>query len=131
MQDTHGLTRTALDTNYRTNDEIAAWPRERFYEAEGYEAFSPARRLPLALPAGSDEPPEGWPRRMPWSRHLPEILDPGLPVTVVTYEEKPYKLSNPFEAQVVGALTLLYRRALEEEHGTLEDEDFWGRGSAS
>ena len=126
MQDTHGLTRTALDTNYRTNDEIAAWPRERFYEAEGYEAFAPARRLPLALPAASDEPPEGWPRRMPWSRHLPEILDPGLPVTVVTYEEKPYTLSNPFEAQVVGALALLYRRALEEEHGTLEDEDFWG-----
>lgn len=126
MQDTHALTRTALDTNYRTNDEIAAWPRERFYQAEGYEAFAPARRLPLVLPAPSEDPPEGWPTPIPWSKHLPEILDPDLPVAVVTYEERPHTLSNPFEAQVVGALALLYRRALEEEHGAFDDEDFWG-----
>ncbi len=126
MQDTHAIPRTTLDTNYRTNDEIAAWPRERFYEAEGYEAFAPHRRLPLVLPAPSDEPPEGWPARMPWSRHLPEILGPDLPVAVVTYEERPHTLSNPFEAQMVGALALLYRRAFEEEHGALDDKDFWG-----
>ncbi len=48
MQDAHRVTPTALDTNYRTNDEIAAWPRERFYP-EGYEAVRPGRRLSLTL----------------------------------------------------------------------------------
>jgi hypothetical protein len=125
MQDTHGVVRTALDTNYRTNDEIAAWPRERFY-GEGYEAFSPERRLELTLPGPTPMAPEGWPEQLPWTEQLTRILDPALPVAVVTYAERPYTLSNPFEAQMVAALTLLYRRALEHELGALAEEDFWG-----
>lgn len=124
MQDTHDAARTALDTNYRTNDEIAAWPRERFY-SEGYEAFRPKRRLSLRLPRASPEPPENWPEAMPWSENLSKILAPELPVSVITYNEQPYTLSNPFEAQVVAALVLLYRRALEESTGELTDEEFW------
>lgn len=49
MQDAQQVSPTALDTNYRTNEEIAAWPRERFY-TEGYKAFRPGRRLTLTLP---------------------------------------------------------------------------------
>ena len=124
-QDTHGAVRTSLDTNYRTNEEIAAWPRERFY-GEGYEAFHPRRRLELRLPPPAPNPPENWPEGVPWSEQFVNILDPALPVAVVTYEEKPYTLSNPFEAQVVAGLTLLYRRALEDEHGSLTEEEFWG-----
>jgi superfamily I DNA and/or RNA helicase len=124
-QDTHGAVRTSLDTNYRTNEEIAAWPRERFY-GEGYEAFHPSRRLALRLPRPAPEHPENWPQDVPWSEQFVSILDPALPVAVVTYEERPYTLSNPFEAQVVAGLTLLYRRALEDEHGSLTEEDFWG-----
>ena len=124
-QDTHGAVRTSLDTNYRTNEEIAAWPRERFY-GEGYEAFHPRRRLALRLPSPAPEPPDDWPEGVPWSEQLLRILDPSLPVAVVTYEEQPYTLANPFEAQVVSGLTLLYRRALEAEHGNLAEEEFWG-----
>lgn len=124
MQDTHGVVRTALDTNYRTNDEIAAWPRQRFYR-EGYEAFRPERRLELTLPESGPTPGD-WPAQLPWSEQLSRILDPVLPVAVVTYAERPHTLSNPFEAQMVAALTLLYRRALEDEHGSLTEEEFWG-----
>ena len=88
-QDTHGAVRTSLDTNYRTNEEIAAWPRERFY-GEGYEAFHPRRRLELRLPPPAPEPPYPWPEGVPWSEQFVNILDPALPVAVVTYEEKPY-----------------------------------------
>ncbi len=125
VQDTHGAVRTSLDTNYRTNEEIAAWPRERFY-GEGYEAFHPRRRLALRLPRPAPEHPQNWPEELPWGERLGDVLDPTLPVAVVTYEEKPYTLSNPFEAQVVAGLTLLYRRALEDEHGSLTEDDFWG-----
>jgi len=125
MQDAHHVTPTALDTNYRTNDEIAAWPRERFY-TEGYEAARPGRRLSLTLPESLGELPGDWPERVPWSEQLMTILDPSLPVALVTYPEQPYTLSNPFEAQIVAALTLLYHRSLEAEHGPLTEEDFWG-----
>jgi superfamily I DNA and/or RNA helicase len=116
---------TALDTNYRTNDEIAAWPRKRFYP-EGYEAASPKRRLSLTLSESARERPGDWPEPVPWSREFATILDPDLPVVVITYDEHPYTLSNPFEAQMVAALTLLYRRALEDEHEVLTEEKFWG-----
>ncbi|MBA3423239.1 MAG: hypothetical protein H0U04_01635 [Rubrobacter sp.] len=124
MQDAHRVTPTALDTNYRTNDEIAAWPRERFYP-EGYEAVRPGRRLSLTLSEPAGGVPEDWPELVPWGEELATILDPSLPVAVVTYPERPYTLSNPFEAQTVAALTLLYRRSLEAEHGPLSKEDLW------
>lgn len=124
-QDSHGAVRTSLDTNFRTNEEIAAWPRERFY-GEGYEAFHPQRRLALKLPASVPDSPENWPEEVPWSEQFLQILDPSLPVAVVIYEEQPYTLSNPFEAQVVAGLALLYRRTLEDEHGLLAEDDFWG-----
>lgn len=47
-------------------------------------------------------------------------------MALVTYPEQPHTLSNPFEAQTVAALTLLYRRSLEAELGPLTEEDFWG-----
>jgi hypothetical protein len=125
MQDTHHITRTALDQNYRTNAEIAAWPRERFYAEGGYEAFQPGRRLALELPdLESEAAPAGWPERLPWSRELLRILDPELPVAVVTYDARTYTLSNPFEAQTVAALSLLYRSLLKQEDG-LDDDEFW------
>lgn len=125
MQDTHHVSRTALDQNYRTNEEIAAWPRQRFY-GEGYEAFQPGRRLTLELPDPESNTSDVWPEALPWSEELFRILDPELPVAIVTYDARSYTLSNPFEAQIVAALTLLYRRLLEQEIDGLEDDEFWG-----
>lgn len=125
MQETHHVEPTALDQNYRTNAEIAAWPRERFYEGE-YEASLPDRRLAITLPDQSDGPPVGWPEELSWSPEWLKILSPEVPVTVITYDAQTYTLSNPFEAQAVAALALLYRRILERDEAGLTDDEFWG-----
>ena len=126
MQGTPGSRRAALSMNYRTNEEISGWPRERFY-IEGYEAFNPTRRLDVSLAGFSASPPTGWPATLPWKEELLRILDPDLPVAVISYEAQGYTLSNPFEAQMVAALANLYRLAIDPGGGTLDMREFWKR----
>src|SRR5438067_626465 len=80
----------------------------RFY-SEGYEAFFPQRRLQLSLPPPCSRPPVVWPVSLPWSDLFLTLLDPAMPITVVTYAAQPWTLSNPFEAQLVVSLAYLYR----------------------
>jgi hypothetical protein len=122
-RESHGLLPVALDRNYRTNDEISSWPRQRFYP-EGYVAHFPARRLTFRLPPGPAAPP-GWPPGLPWSPDLLRVLDPDLPVAVVRYTAGAYTLSNPFEAQAVAALACLYRLCLAAAGELRSDEEFW------
>jgi hypothetical protein len=124
MQETHGIEPVALDRNYRTNTEISGWPRERFY-SEGYEAFYPQRRLAITVPVATGQPPTGWPPNLPWTDHFLRLLDPELPVVVVSYGTQTSTLSNPFEAQMVAALALLYRRILGPAGRRPEDQQFW------
>jgi hypothetical protein len=124
MQETHGVQPVMLEKNYRTNVEIGDWPKLRFY-SEGYEAFHPRRRLQIDLPKGGLEPIAGWPAALPWNPEYLRILDPDLPVAVVTYDARTYTLSNPFEAQIVAALSFLYRNALIEGGHYGGDGDFW------
>lgn len=123
MQNSQSLEPIALETNYRTNIEISSWPRERFY-SEGYEAFYPQRRLQLALPKKANRP-ANWPESLPWSDDFLQILDPSLPVVVITYNAQGYTLSNPFESQIVAALSYLYRSFLLEQMPELSDNEFW------
>jgi hypothetical protein len=119
MRETHQIAPVALRDNYRTNQEIADWPNARFYESD-YEAATPRKRLGFSLPAPS--PPEGWPDPLPWDDAYRRILDPAVPIAVITYPPQPYSLFNPFEAQLASSLTLLYRLAL----GAGEDAGrFW------
>ena len=124
LRETHAWPSVALDRNYRTNEVIAAWPKARFY-SEGYEAFNPSRRLGIDLPDDTTSAPPGWPAALPWSPVFWRLLDPALPVTVVTYRLATYTLSNPFEAQLVTALVWLYRHALELGDMTVEPRHFW------
>jgi superfamily I DNA and/or RNA helicase len=124
MQETHTIDPVMLEQNYRTNIEIGNWPKQRFY-SKAYEAFHPQRRLQIMLPGCGDSPPHDWPASLPWNPAYLRILDPGLPVTVVTYDARTYTLSNPFEAQMVAALSYLYRRILIENGGYQGDVDFW------
>ena len=124
LQGTHGLVPVALDRNYRTNREISEWPRDRFY-SKGYESFNPERRLQLAVPGPTGSPPEGWPTAFPWNDLFLRILDPEQPVMVVRYPSATFTLSNPFEAQMVAALTALYRLLLRRAEPGLSDRDFW------
>ena len=123
MQNTQEIEPIALETNYRTNSEISSWPRERFYN-EGYEAFYPQRRLPLVLPKTLGRP-ANWPENLPWSDDFLQILNPSLPVVVITYDAQGYTLSNPFESQIVAALCYLYRSFLLEQTPELSDNEFW------
>jgi hypothetical protein len=120
MQERHGLSPLQLVRNYRTNEEIAAWPRNRFYGGR-YIAHSPDRRLVLAsaIPATA-QAPDGWPPDLPWSRELAMLLDPNSPIVVVTYGAKQHTLSNPFEAQIVAALAAVLRRHLPRDDGLTE-----------
>jgi AAA domain-containing protein len=113
MDQTHQLRKTTLVKNYRTNEEIAAWPRERFYE-NAYESAFPERRLSVTIP---QEKPDGWPDELPWISEWREILDPDLPIAVITYPTQPYTLSNPFEAQLIAAVASLYRLSLPADPG--------------
>jgi hypothetical protein len=124
MQETHGIDPVALDRNYRTNTEISGWPRERFY-SEGYEAFFPERRLTIVVPPATGRPPAYWPANLPWTDVFLRLLDPELPVVVVSYGVHTSTLSNPFEAQMVTALALLYRRILGPSGQGPGDHEFW------
>lgn len=123
MQVAHGVPSVALDQNYRTNDEIAGWPRERFYH-EGYHAFHPTRRLGITVPNYLSAP-SGWPEQLPWSNLYLRLLDPALPVAVITYDAATYTLSNPIEAQMAAVLSYLYRHILEEQGVRPDDKEFW------
>lgn len=124
MKLAHNVPHTALDQNYRNNNEIAEWPKIRFYP-EGYFANFPQRRLSLRLPKNSAGAQPNWPVQLPWSDSYLSILDPDQPVVVITYGATSYTLSNPFEAQTVAALTYLYRHLLEQQEGALDDTFFW------
>lgn len=124
MKESHAFEPVMLEKNYRTNVEIGDWPKLRFY-SEGYESFHPQRRLQIDLPERTDDPPDGWPRTLPWNADYLRILDPNLPVAVITYDARTYTLSNPFEAQVVTALATLYRKLLVEGGFYTGEDDSW------
>ncbi len=122
MKETHGITPVQLKHNYRTNVEISAWPCKRFYNNE-YEAFSPEKRLELAI--NIDGKPSDWPEQLPWSDEFLRILDPACPVVVISYSANTYTLSNPFEAQVISALTLLYKKLVDSQYDDVTPQEFW------
>jgi hypothetical protein len=124
MEETHEVAKVGLDQNYRSNDEITGWPRDRFY-TPGYQAFRPKRRLDIIIPDYEGEPPEDWPDQLPWSNEFLRLLDPAWPVAIVSYPPDMYTLSNPFEAQMVSALAYLYRRILKDNGKNPSDKKFW------
>jgi hypothetical protein len=66
-----------------------------------------------------------------WSPEWLKILNPDVPVTVITYDAQTYTLSNPFEAQAVTALALLYhRRILEKDEASSRTTSSGGSVSA-
>jgi DNA replication ATP-dependent helicase Dna2 len=122
MSETHNITPIQLKHNYRTNVEISAWPRKRFYSNE-YEAFFPERKLDLAIDI--DTKPADWPEQLPWSDQFLRILDPACPVVVISYSANTYTLSNPLEAQIVSALTLLYKKLVDSQQSGVTPQEFW------
>lgn len=122
MKETHGITPVQLYYNYRTNIEISDWPKKRFY-SNAYEANFPEKRLNLFIDI--DTKPADWPEQLPWSDEYLRILDPECPVVVISYSASTYTLSNPFEAQIVAALTLLYKKLVDKQQPGISQQEFW------
>ena len=121
MKKTHEIEPVLLEQNYRTNVQIADWPKQRFYE-ERYEAYFPDKKLGIKIPDNFDT--SNWPSKLPWSEDFLQILDPEIPIAIITYPPRPYTLSNPFEAQLVSSLTYLYWYILNLEK-SIDIRDFW------
>jgi hypothetical protein len=120
-----GAPLVTLLENYRSHEAIVAWPRSRFYP--GYRSHRPGRNLGANLldllpPSG---PPPGWPAALPWSDGYRTLLDPGLPVCLVSYPAGSATLANPAEAQVAAALAMLFRMGMEARGDFNGEEDFW------
>jgi AAA domain len=133
MQETHNIEPVQLVINYRTNKEIAGWPEARFYDGQ-YQAYFPDRRLALTTAlASGDVPPDGWPDELPWSPEWARIIDPALPVVVLSYRAQRHTVSNVFEAQVVASLAALIRRHVPPCPPGSEDDQvahFWSEQMA-
>lgn len=120
-QDRFRLQPTQLNRTYRCNEPIVAWPRVRFYRGD-YDTHVPTRQLTLTCPAGR---PSGWPATLAWHDAYLQILDPTRPVVVLTYPGQPYTLANPFEAQTVAALAVLYYLSLGQNGAAPDLDEFW------
>ena len=122
MNETYGISPIQLKHNYRTNVVIAEWPSNRFYDGN-YAAFFPDKRLNIDL--GGRKQPKDWPSDLPWSDQFLRILDPDIPVVVVSYSASTYTLSNPFEAQIISALTFFYKKLVDAQQDRVNPQDFW------
>ncbi|MDK8754244.1 AAA domain-containing protein [Acinetobacter radioresistens] len=116
MKETHEILPIQLSQNYRTNVQISAWPESRFYNNQ-YSSFFENKKLDIQF--SHRKKPKCWPNNLAWSDIYWDILDPKYPVVVITYPSKIYTVSNSFEAQIVAALTYLYRSLI------IEHNDFW------
>jgi len=102
----HQVQPAILEENYRSSREIV----ELAYEA-GYDrsltSYSPDMRIDVVSPFPTMQSPTGWPQTLYWTPEWVSLLDPDAPVSCFVYPEGRSSQWNPFEADSVGALTLL------------------------
>lgn len=118
MKNTHKIKPVSITDNYRSNTQITQWPKERFY-SDGFTAINYSKKLDIKLPA---EKPEYWNDQLIWDNIYLEILNPDMPIVVITYPESTYTVSNPFESQLVTAISHLYKNSTVEE---IDDKTFF------
>ncbi len=118
MKETHGIEPKQIIDNYRSNDHITSWPNQRFYNNKLNSIFA-QKRLDIKLPL---EKPSDWPDGLLWNNSYLEILNPELPIVVLSYPSQTFTVFNPFEAQVVSALTCLYRLSFDN---SVQDSKFY------
>lgn len=122
LQTHHKIDPVSLSQNYRSNEAITGWPRQRFYP-EGFVAVNSKRRLQLG-----DAPtavPQAWPSSLTWSAELEKVLSPDEPVCVLSYSDRGSTVSNYFEASVAASLIQAYWLRLKARSPALTIEDFW------
>jgi superfamily I DNA and/or RNA helicase len=118
MKETHDIVPKQIIDNYRSNDHITSWPNKRFYENKLNAIYS-QKRLAVNLP---NQKPIGWPEGLLWDDSYLEILNPELPIVVLTYPPQTFTVFNPFEAQIVSALACLFRISF---YNSIDDTKFY------
>jgi len=111
MKETHSIEPRPIVENYRSNKWINSWPNLRFYN-QLLDSKNPERNLDINIP---EKKPDNWPSSLPWNDSYLDILDSNSPVAIITYPSSTDTVSNTFEAQIISALTCLFRIALGEK----------------
>lgn len=111
MKDTHKIVPSQIIDNYRSNDHITSWPNQRFYENKLNPIYA-KKRLSITLPSTK---PSNWPKALIWNDNYLEIMNPDNPIVVITYPAQTFTVFNPFEAQIITALTWLYRFSADKK----------------
>lgn len=117
MKEKHSVVPIPIIENYRSNNQINTWPNERFYENRLISKFE-NKKLEIDI---QPQKPENWDEQLRWNDSFLEILDPSIPVVIITYPGATYTVSNPFEAQLASALVHLYKNHLPEN---ISNDDF-------
>lgn len=110
MKEKHSVIPIPIIENYRSNTQINTWPNERFYENRLISKFE-NKKLEINIQL---QKPENWNEELRWNDFFLEVLDPSIPVVIITYPGATYTVSNPFEAQLSSALVRLYKNHLSE-----------------
>lgn len=119
----HDIEPAVLSDNYRTNDEIAAWPSVRFYESK-YRAVNDKRLLAIGTDTGQ---PANWPSNLAHSPTWGRLLAPSEPISIVVHRENMSTVSNTFEAHAVASLARQYWFQLSQVEPGLTTQEFWSK----
>lgn len=119
FQRLHSVPFSALDINYRSNDEIVDFARQSGYR-QSLQSHSTGLRIDMLQPAPAAQPAD-WPAGLFWTSEWSRFLDPDQPAVTFIYDDGRNSQRNPFEAEAVTALlTLLSGRMgnqlLNENH---------------
>lgn len=101
----HSVPFSALDINYRSNDEIVEFARQSGYR-QSLQSHSPALRVEMIQPAPAIQPAD-WPAGLHWTPEWSRFLDSGQPAVTFIYDDGQSSQRNLFEAEAVTALLTL------------------------
>ena len=136
----HSVPHSALDINYRSNEEIVEFARQSGYR-RSLQSHSPTLRISLTQPLPATAPTD-WPTSLPWTQEWAALLDPDHPAVTFVYDDGGSSQRNVFEADAVAALLkLMHGRIGNQLAGendpvtgmpvppsatAYNDQEFWG-----
>jgi hypothetical protein len=95
-----------LDTSFRSNQEIIEFVREAGYGPK-FKASEKNRALRITFEkAVTDERPDNWPDRLPWSQSFGAIIDPERPLVAIVHPDRTSSQRNDAEADIVAGLVV-------------------------
>jgi len=101
----HSVPQSALDVNYRSNEEIVEFARQSGYRRT-LQSHSPSLRIRLTQPLPISAPAD-WPPSLLWTQEWGALLTPDHPTTTFVYDDGGSSQRNAFEADAVVALLKL------------------------